>query len=163
MSSSGSERTQGTVQFFLVFISVEEYMCSLAGDGLLVQEMSVPSGWSFLCLGHLRACTSFLLPVSLAVCCCQKPCFTITETYNVHTGTSGIIQVIVTILQKRRGCKESRGDLPLPHGELVMNPGLEHQSDASSHDARQGERHGVALQGLLEKWMLVPRVARFHH
>lgn len=40
-----------------------------------------------------------------------------------------------------------------------MSLGLD-QSDASSLDARQAERHWMSLEGLLEKCMFVPCAAR---
>ena len=133
-------------------------MYSLPGDWFLVQKGSVSSSPTFMCLGYLRALHS--LPSSHVPSCLFLPAALVYHHRSLQcpTGALDIIQVILTVLKKRRGCEERWDDLPPLQGELVMSPGLD-QSDASSLDARQAERHWMSLEGLLEKSILVPCAA----
>ena len=158
MSSSDSASAHEAVQFFLVVIATAKWVCSVPGGWLLVQKGSVSSGQTFLWLGCLHALHS--LSSSHVLSCLFLPAALVYHSRSLQCppGVLDIIQVILTVLQKRRGCEESWDGLPSLQGELVMSLGLD-QSDASSLDARQAERHWMSLKGLLEKCILVPCVA----
>ena len=132
-------------------------MYSLPGDWFLVQKGSVSSSRTFMCLGCL--CALHSLPSSHVPSCLFLPAALVNHHRSLQcpTGALDIIQVILTVLQKRRGCEERWDDLPPLQGELVMSPGLD-QSDVSSLD--EAERHWMSLEGLLEKSILVPCAAR---
>ena len=106
MCSSDSASAHEAVQFFLVFIATAELVYSLPGDWFLVQKGSVSSSPTFMCLGYLRALHS--LPSSHVPSCLFLPAALVYHHRSLQcpTGALDIIQVILTVLKKRRGCEE---------------------------------------------------------
>lgn len=94
------------VQFFLVVIAAAEWVCSLPGGWLLVQKGSVSSSQTFLWLGCLHALR--LLSSTHVLSCLFLPAALVYHSRSLQCppGVLDIIQVILTILQKRRGFEE---------------------------------------------------------
>lgn len=95
---------QSSSFWFLLQLRSKCTHCLVTGS--LSRKGQFPLAGPLCALGVSVHCTRFLLLMSLVVCSFQPALVNHHRSLQCPTGALDIIQVILTVLQKRRGCEE---------------------------------------------------------